>query len=67
VLSSAERVKNQITGYFLNGFSSSSSTSISEGPAVGSCPTGWTAINLVQEEPVVASGGGLKVNGVVLQ
>jgi hypothetical protein len=34
--------KKQITGFNLTGYSGTPSTS-SEGPALGSCPTGWTA------------------------
>jgi hypothetical protein len=67
VASSIARVKNQITGYNLTGYSSDPIVSEEvEGPAVGSCPTGWTAIDLVVGDPV-PTGGGLYVNGVLLQ
>jgi len=67
VVSTVARVKNQITGYNLTGFSAGSSVVTEhEGPAIGSCPTGWTAIDLVEGEPEVI-GGGLFVNGVLLQ
>lgn len=65
------RDKRQITGFNLNGYISSvGGTPVveREGPDVGSCPTGWTAINLVAGEvEVVSSTGGLEVsadNGV---
>jgi hypothetical protein len=67
VVSTVARVKNQITGYNLTGFGGGTSVETErEGPAVGSCPTGWTAIDLVEGDPVV-TGGGLFVNGVPLQ
>jgi hypothetical protein len=42
VVSNIARVKNQITGFNLTGYSGTPS-STTEGPALGSCPTGWTA------------------------
>ena len=64
VVSSIARVKNQITGFNLSGYSGTpTESSEHEGPAVGSCPTGWTAIDLVEEDPVVIESG-LFVNGV---
>jgi len=66
VASAVARVKNQVTGFNLTGFEGEPSVSSEkEGPAVGSCPTYWTAINLVQSDPVVQSGG-LYVNDVLL-
>jgi len=56
------RLKRQITGFNLLGWDGEvSETSESDGPAVGSCPTGWTAINIVVGEPVVS--GGFEVSG----
>lgn len=48
VVSSLARVKQQVTGFNLNGFVDGEPTTVTEtdGPAVGSCPTGWTAIDL---------------------
>jgi len=67
IVSTIARERNQITGFNLLGFSGSpSETSETDGPAVGSCPTLWTAIDLVEGDPVVTDGG-LFVNGVLLQ
>jgi hypothetical protein len=67
LLSSPARLKNQVTGFNLNGFVEGASTvaenSVANGPAVGSCATGWTAINMVTSQPVLTSTGGLKVSG----
>lgn len=41
VLDEETRDRNQVTGFNLLGFDSSTSTT--DGPAPGSCPTGWTA------------------------
>lgn len=65
VVSSIARERNQITGFNLNGFSSSTSEVTFDGPRVGSCPSGWTAIDTVQGEPELVSSS-LKVNGVAL-
>lgn len=48
VVSSTARVKNQITGFNLNGYDQTVPEQVisREGPPEGSCPTGWTAINL---------------------
>jgi hypothetical protein len=62
VVSYSERVRNQITGFWLTGFSGEV-VNENEGPAVGSCPTGWTAINL---DTVGGGDGVIKVNGVEL-
>lgn len=59
IVSSTERVRNQITGFNLSGFSGGSTTE-TDGPAIGSCPTFWTAIDLV-ETP--GEGTVLTVNG----
>ena len=60
--------KKQITGFRLTGFdpNNSSSSSVTDGPKVGACASGWTAINIVEGE-LVSTGGGLRVNGVDLQ
>ena len=47
VLSSVARVKNQITGYNLNGYASSTPTSTTEGPAVMVFPEDLKAAKLV--------------------
>lgn len=51
--------KKQITGFKFVGLSgtSSSSSSLTEGPPLWSCPTGWTAINMVTGDPVVTDLG----------
>jgi hypothetical protein len=55
------RERNQITGFTLDGYDGDPVVSEEhDGPTVGSCPTGWTAIDLV-EGPSVPSGGGLEV------
>jgi hypothetical protein len=54
VLESVTRDKKQVTGFLLEGFDGTESVDTeSDGPAVGSCPTGWTAIDLVTGEPEV--------------
>ena len=66
VVSSVARVRNQITGFNLTGFGSSSSTSTTDGPPLNSCPNANSSFVLgttfVGEE--VVTGGGLSVNGV---
>ncbi|MDP3892859.1 hypothetical protein [Nocardioides sp.] len=65
VVSSVERVRNQITGYHLEGFSGTP-TVVTSGPAAGSCPNDNS--EFVQGslgDPEVISGG-LRVNGVPL-
>lgn len=67
VVSGVARVNNQITGFNLNGFSGTpTSSTTTSGPSVDSCPSSWTAIDKIVGDPVV-TGGGLQVNGVVLQ
>ncbi|HEV2810324.1 MAG TPA: hypothetical protein VGV93_08020 [Acidimicrobiales bacterium] len=65
-LTVARDKKHQVTGFNLNGYPSSvGGTPVVEqsGPAVGSCPNGWTAINLVVGNVrVVSSTGGLQVS-----
>jgi hypothetical protein len=69
IVSSIARVKNQITGYNLNGFSGSTTTvGSTEGPPIESCPNANSTYALgstVVGEPTVVSGG-LYVNGVLL-
>jgi hypothetical protein len=65
LIDSTARLKNQITGFNLNGFSGDPVTDTeTDGPALGSCPVGWTAIDMVAEEPVVlGSGVEVSING----
>lgn len=66
VVNAVSRVKSQVTGFTLSGYGSAlQQTATNDGPAVGSCPTFWTAIDLEVGEPVV-TGGSLTVNGVPL-
>jgi hypothetical protein len=43
VVSHSERERNQITGFWLIGFSGETSVETG-GPALGSCPTGWSEV-----------------------
>jgi len=71
VVSSVARVKNQITGYNLTGWSGTvSNTSDTDGPALNSCPANPSTFYLSSPagDPVVTVlGGGLSVNGVPIQ
>jgi hypothetical protein len=61
VVSSTARERNQITGFNLTGYSATpTESSTSEGPPIGSCPTGWTAIN--QNTDTISSSSGLQVS-----
>jgi hypothetical protein len=61
------RERNQVTGFILTGFEGTPTASTtSQGPAAGSCPTGWTAIDIVAETTVLTESG-LYVNGVLLE
>ena len=62
VVSSTSRVKNQITGFNLSGYSSSTSTSTTEGNALNSCPNGW-ALTPAGDSEVISNSSVLKVNG----
>jgi hypothetical protein len=62
IADSVARVKNQITGFNLNGYIGDPVEIGHEGPAVGSCPTGWTAINFQESTGETQ----LYVNGVLL-
>jgi hypothetical protein len=53
VVDTVARERNQITGFNLTGYSGAEEEIGHEGPAVGSCPTGWTAIN--QSSQVISS------------
>ncbi len=58
VLASVTRDRNQVTGFtLLNYDGTPSETKEREGPEVGSCPTGWTAIDLVSTPGGSTSGG----------
>jgi hypothetical protein len=59
LFSHVERVKNQITGFTLTGFSGDVETETeTEGPAVGSCPAQWSVIEgPTTSDPEVISGG----------
>jgi hypothetical protein len=61
ILTSVARLKNQVTGFNLNGFNPDSTYSTSsglstEGPAVNSCATGW-ALDIPAGDPVVTVTG----------
>ncbi|MFI7483507.1 hypothetical protein ACH9EU_13965 [Kocuria sp. M1R5S2] len=59
VVSAIARERNQITGFVLSGYDGGDPVVEEErdGPAVGSCATGWTAINLVVGETEVLDSG----------
>jgi hypothetical protein len=42
LLSHEERAKNQVSGFFLDGYEGEPSVIDSEGPPLNSCPTNWT-------------------------
>ena len=69
LLSTVARVKNQVSGFNLNGFPVGStpagaSVTTTEGPALWSCPTGWTAINKeAGTAQVTSSTVGLQISG----
>ena len=68
VVSNVARVKNQITGYNLTGFGETTSTSVTEGPAVGSCPNANSTFvpgSMAEGLPTVTDGG-FYVNGISL-
>jgi hypothetical protein len=71
VVSSVARVKNQVTGYNLNGYQggSTSSTSSTDGPPLNSCPNAngnWSLTTPAGDAEILSSTGGLFVNGVAL-
>jgi hypothetical protein len=66
VVSAVARVKNQITGFNLSGYTSSSSSSTADGPKLNSCPTGWELTTEAGDAEVLSSEGGLFVNGTAI-
>ena len=65
VVSSAARVKNQITGYNLLGYSGTP-TVTTDGPAIGACPANPSGFTYDDNAETQETGGGLSVNGVPL-
>jgi hypothetical protein len=62
VVSSIARVKNQITGFNLSGYSGSpTQTTETEGPPLGSCPNFWSVIQGPDTE-VLSSSSTLQVS-----
>jgi opacity protein-like surface antigen len=58
VVSHIARERNQITGFILLGYDGDPVVETElDGPAVGSCPAGWTAIDLVEGDPAQTAGG----------
>jgi hypothetical protein len=65
VVSSVERVKNQITGFILTGYDGDPvvGNPVTEGPAVDSCPSGpWSLTTPAGDPELVSSEGGLQVS-----
>jgi hypothetical protein len=64
VVSHVARVKNQITGFNLTGYSGDpTESSTTDGPPVNSCPSGpWTLTTPAGDPEVVSSTGGLQVS-----
>jgi hypothetical protein len=58
VLSSVARVKNQVTGFNLTGFSGSPTigTPVTDGPPLNSCPSGPWSLTTPAGDPVVVEG-----------
>jgi hypothetical protein len=49
-----DKQERQVTGFFLDGLEGDATvTTEREGPVVGSCATGWTAVDLLVGDPVV--------------
>lgn len=69
VVSKVDRVKNQITGFILNGYSGTpTGSSSTEGAPLNSCPSGpWSLTTPAGDPEVVSSSSVLTVNGVPLQ
>jgi hypothetical protein len=65
VVTTVARVRNQITGFLLEGFMGDpTETSESDGPDIGSCPAGWTAIDLTDTTyPGEDNGVQVSING----
>ncbi|GGI06095.1 hypothetical protein [Egicoccus halophilus] len=64
VVSHTERVRNQITGFWLTGFAGEATTV--DGPAIGTCPAEQSGFVFDDNLETVVVGGGLQVNGVAL-
>jgi hypothetical protein len=65
VVSAVARERNQITGFDLTGYKGTPTigSSVTEGPAVNSCPSGfWTLTTPAGVPEVVSSTGGLQVS-----
>jgi hypothetical protein len=64
VLDSVARLKNQITGFNLNGFVGSAITgTVTEGNQLNSCPSGpWSLTTPAGDPEVISSAGGLQVS-----
>ncbi len=64
IVDSIARERNQITGFILSGYDGDPTTDTErEGPAAGSCPTGWTAVDLVTEEGPSSSTLQVSIDG----
>ncbi|MDZ4275871.1 MAG: hypothetical protein U0995_07525 [Erythrobacter sp.] len=68
VVSATARFRNQITGFTLNGYDGSeTSTTSTEGNPLNSCPSGpWSLTTAAGEPEVVSRDSTLTVNGVPL-
>lgn len=68
IVSATARVKNQITGYNLIGYSGTKTTSTStEGPAVNSCPAGFWTLTTPAGDPVeISNSSTLTLNGIAV-
>lgn len=66
VLASVERVRNQITGFHLTGYDGPATT-VTDGPAVGTCPADQSGFVFDDNVETTTTGGsGILVNGVAL-
>ncbi len=65
LVSKIDRVRNQITGFILDGYTGAPSTTI-DGPALNSCPSasaGWFLSVPAGDPVVIASGVAVSING----
>jgi hypothetical protein len=63
VVSSVERIKNQITGFILTGYGETIESTVTEGNQLNSCPSGpWSLTTPAGDPEVVSSTGGLQVS-----
>lgn len=62
LVDSVARVKNQITGFNLNGFDDEEMTSTTDGPPLNSCPSGPWTLTTPAGEPVPVEGSGVEVS-----